>query len=70
MQKQFLSKEISWNEAWSSSIVMLLSPRLCIEIEDQVVAYLLRFMHVISERNAQEIEGELRIHVNKYFFKQ
>lgn len=54
--------------------VMLLSPSLCIEIEDQVVAYPLRFMHVIPERDTHEIEGlsklKLRIHINKRFLKQ
>lgn len=49
---------------------MLLSSRLCIEIEDQVATYLLKFMHVISKQNMQEIDSlsklELKICINKY----
>jgi len=47
MQKQFL-----WNE--KKYRVMLLFPRLRMEIEDWVVAYPSRFMHVILKRAMQE----------------
>lgn len=48
---------------------MLLSPRLYTEIEHRVVAYSPRFMHVISKRDTQEIEGlskfKIKIRINK-----